>query len=121
MTDVEKYLFDLRGYIVIEDVLNTDQVTELNRLIDENHPGVNEDSHKKHSGGFLTWGQALVDLIDYEAIMPRLKFILGDGFRLDHYYAIYMEQDGTASRLHGANTPYGPNITTIVKGACTMA
>ena len=46
MTDVEKYLFDLRGYIVIEDVLNADQVTELNRLIDENHPGVNEDSHK---------------------------------------------------------------------------
>ena len=56
MTDVEKYLFDLRGYIVIEDVLNTDQVTALNRLIDENHPGVNEDSHKKHAGGFLTWG-----------------------------------------------------------------
>ena len=108
MTDVEKYLFDLRGYIVIEDVLNADEVTELNRLIDENHPGVNEDSHKKHSGGFLTWGQALVDLIDHEAIMPRLKFILGDGFRLDHYYAIYMEQDGTASRLHGANTPYDP-------------
>ena len=54
MTDVEKYLFDLRGYIVIDDVLNTDQVTELNRLIDENHSGVNEDSHKKHAGGFLT-------------------------------------------------------------------
>ena len=31
MTDVEKYLFDLRGYIVIEDVLNADEVTELNR------------------------------------------------------------------------------------------
>ena len=108
MTDVEKYLFDLRGYIVIEDVLNTDQVTELNRLIDENHPGLNEDSHKKHAGGFLTWGQALVDLIDHEAIMPRLKFILGDGFRLDHYYAIYMEQGGADSRLHGANTPYDP-------------
>ena len=38
MTDVEKYLFDLRGYIVIEDVLNADQVTALNRLIGENHP-----------------------------------------------------------------------------------
>jgi len=108
MTDVEKYLFDLRGYIVIEDVLNADQVTDLNRLIDENHPGVSEDSNKKHAGGFLTWGQALVDLIDHEAIMPRLKFILGDGFRLDHYYAIYMEQGGTDSRLHGANTPYDP-------------
>ena len=70
----------------------------------------------------MTWGQALVDLIDHEAIMPRLKFILGEGFRLDHYYAIYMEQDGTASRLHGANTlMIRPNITTIVKGACTMA
>jgi len=108
MTEVEKYLFDLRGYIVIDDLLSADEVSEINRLIDENHPGVNEDSRKKHSGGFLSWGQALVDLIDHEAIMPRLKFILGDGFRMDHYYAIYMEKDGAPSRLHGANTPYDP-------------
>ncbi|MDP6041513.1 MAG: phytanoyl-CoA dioxygenase family protein [Candidatus Latescibacteria bacterium] len=108
MTDIEKYLFDLRGYIIIENVLNDDELGALNGLIDENHPGVSEDTGKKHSGGFLSWGQSFVDLLDHEEIMSRLKFILGDGFRLDHYYAIYAEKGADPLRLHGSNTPYDP-------------
>lgn len=108
MTEVEKYLFDLRGYIVLEDVLSKDDLTVLNGLIDENHPGVNEESGKKHTGGFLSWDQAFIDLIDHETIMERLKFILGDGFRLDHYYAIYAQKNADALGLHGSNNPYDP-------------
>ena len=33
--NVQKYLFDLYGYLVIDDVLTTQEVSELNRLIDE--------------------------------------------------------------------------------------
>lgn len=108
MTDVEKYLFDLRGYLIVEDVLTPDEVATLNQLIDTNHPGVHEDSLKKHTGGFLSWGQPFVDLLDHDAMMPRLKFILGDGFRLDHYYAIYMQKGAEPLRLHGSNNPYDP-------------
>ncbi len=108
MTEKEKYLFDLRGYLVVEDVLSQDALNILNGLIDKNHPGVNEETNKRHAGGFLSWGQAFVDLIDHERIMPLLKFILGDGFRMDHYYAIYMEKGGTVNGLHGSNTPYDP-------------
>jgi len=35
MTEAEKYLFDLRGYLIVEDVLNADELAELNRLIDD--------------------------------------------------------------------------------------
>ncbi|MDA0711135.1 MAG: mitomycin antibiotics/polyketide fumonisin biosynthesis protein, partial [bacterium] len=95
MTEEEKYLFDLRGYLVVDDVLSPAELAILNRLIDENHPGVQEETNKRHAGGFLPWGQAFVNLIDHPRIMPLLKFILGDGFRMDHYYAIYMEKGGT--------------------------
>ena len=40
--------------------------------------------------------------------MPLLKVILGDGFRLDHYYAIYLEAGAERLGLHGGNTPYDP-------------
>ena len=40
--------------------------------------------------------------------MPRLKFILGDGFRLDHYYGIYLRNGTGPLGLHGGNTPYDP-------------
>ena len=59
-------------------------------------------------GGFLSWGEPFCDLLDHMRIMPLLKFILGDGFRLDHYYGIHLSEGTGKLRLHGANTPYDP-------------
>ena len=110
MTEVERYLFDLQGYLIVEDVLDAEAVAELNRLIDAQEMGadVEQAQGRLHTGGFLTWGQPFVDLLDHERIMPLLKVILGDGFRLDHYYAIYLEAGAERLGLHGGNTPYDP-------------
>ena len=35
MTEEEKFIVDLEGYLVIKNVLTTNEVSELNRLIDE--------------------------------------------------------------------------------------
>ena len=32
---VQKYLFDLNGYLILEDVLNAGEVARLNTLIDQ--------------------------------------------------------------------------------------
>jgi len=32
---VQKYLFDLNGYLILEDVLSADEVERLNTLIDQ--------------------------------------------------------------------------------------
>jgi hypothetical protein len=109
MTDVEKYLFDLRGYLVLKDVLSPEDIVELNRLVDaQDLPEPPLDSGKARFGGHLAWGQAFCDLLDHPAIMPRLKFILGDGFRLDHYYGIYHRAGTGPLGLHGGNRPYDP-------------
>lgn len=108
MTEVEKYLFDLRGYMVVEDVLGEAELAELNRLVDANHPDLDPEARKLHQGGFLPWGKPFVDLLDHARVLPLLKFILGDGFRLDHYYAIYMQKGADRLGLHGGNTPYDP-------------
>jgi hypothetical protein len=109
MDDLQKYLFDLQGYLVLEDVLTPDEVSVLQRLIDgQSLPGPGLESSKGRFGRFLGWGQPFCDLLDHSAIMPVLKFLLGDGFRLDHYYGIYLREGTGPLPLHGGNTPYDP-------------
>lgn len=109
MNDVEKYLFDLQGFLVVPDVLTPSEVDTLNTLIDARDlPDPGEESGRARFHDFFTWGQPFVDLLDHPKIMPYLKAILGDGFRLDHYYGIYMRAGTGALPLHGGNTPYDP-------------
>ena len=35
LIDAERYLFDLQGYLLIEDVLKPDELADLNRVLDE--------------------------------------------------------------------------------------
>ena len=110
MNEEERYLFDLRGYLVIQEVLPPAGLAELNRLMDCQElaqPG--DDTLSARFGGFLAWGQVYCDLLDHDRIMPYLKAVLGDGFRLDHYYGIYMRAGTESLRLHGGNTPYDPS------------
>src|SRR5215211_7968126 len=91
--EVERYLFDLQGYLVIQDVLSAEELAELNRLVDErNLPGPGLAVSQASFSGFLSWGKPFCDLLDHPKLMPRLKMILGDGFRLDHYYGIYLRE-----------------------------
>ena len=115
--ELMKYMFDLQGYLVIEDVLSPTEVATLNTLMDqqglpEPGPSVAEQrfgsSNSGSGAGFLDWGKPTCDLIDHARILPILRFVLGDGFRLDHYYGIYMRDGSEGLRLHGGGTPYDP-------------
>lgn len=109
LTEKERYLFDLNGYLVIDDVLDDDAVAELNGLIDDRDlPEPPQDSGSARFGDFLEWDEAFRDLLDHDRIMPLLEAILGDGFRLDHYYGIYLREGTGSLNLHGGGTPYDP-------------
>lgn len=61
----QQYLFDLQGYLVIEDILSADEVATLNRLIDDQNlpqPGKVRRFGGAAGGapecsGFLEWGK----------------------------------------------------------------
>lgn len=109
MNEEERYLFDVRGYLVVEGALSPEEVDELNRLMDSQKlPPPQDDTMSARFGGFLEWGQIFCDLLDHARIMPYLKTMLGDGFRLDHYYGIHMRAGTEPLRLHGGGTPYDP-------------
>lgn len=107
LSEVGQYLFDLHGYLVIEDVIGTAELERLNRAIDDQELGdPPKESAKGRFGGFLEWDRAFRDLLDHDRIMPILRDLLGDGFRLDHYYGIHLRKGTGTLNLHGGGTPY---------------
>jgi len=107
MNDEQLYLFDLQGYLVIEGILTQEEVSELNCLIStQKLPPPSESIESQRFGGFLSWAEPFRSLLDHPQILPHLDVLLGDGFRLDHYYGIHMAKDTAGLRLHGGGTPY---------------
>lgn len=126
--EMQQYLFDLNGYLVIENALSPDEVAALNRLIDEQNlppPDVSprfgsaptlgasmlkpenapeskrqEERQRPVGAGFLNWGQPFCDLLDHPAILPILRMRLGDCIRLDRIYGMYMHKGMRYGKLH---------------------
>ncbi len=119
----QQYLFDLNGYLVIENVLDTDQVAQLNALIDaqdlapppDNFPrfGSAAGAIRKNGPGFLQWGEPFVRLLDHPALLPILRFRLGECFRLERLYGIYMRNGSPAGRLHADYGASAPTSTSV--------
>ena len=108
MTDEERYLFDLNGYLVIPNAVAPAAVARMNAYMDTQ---LHLDAAGKGSirgGNLLTWGPDFLALLDNPVVLPYLKELLGDTLRLDHDYAILMEAGGPGLVLHGGGTPYDP-------------
>jgi len=110
--EMQQYLFDVQGYLVIEDVLHPEEIAVLNRLIDAQDlpaPGrVQRFGSAPEGSGFLDWGTPFCDLLDHPRILPVLRFRLGDCFRLDRIYGVCMREGMPRGDLHadyGATAP----------------
>ncbi|MDA0989776.1 MAG: phytanoyl-CoA dioxygenase family protein [Verrucomicrobia bacterium] len=111
MTDHERYLFDLNGYITVRNALTPEQLTSLNALLDEQivrSMPVEESTHR--FGSPLNWGQPYMDVLDNPTIYPFVEAINGRHARLDHSY-LDVIRDGSSpigATLHGGGTPFQP-------------
>ena len=129
--ELRNYLYDLQGYLVIENVLDAAEVETLNAILDERLPPVPADwqaqrkadprgpygnyrfgmaggSHDTNPG-FLAWGKPFVDLMDHPAVMDVMRGQLGDCFRLDRIFGMRMLAGMPSGRLHsdyGASEPF---------------
>ncbi len=104
MTEEEKFTFDLEGYLIIKDVLSPQHLEELNALVDQYVDNWDNDS-ANDLNKISSWGEATKKLIDHPKIVPYLVDLIGPRFRIDHDYAIIMNQGDTRGGLHG-----GPSL-----------
>jgi ectoine hydroxylase-related dioxygenase (phytanoyl-CoA dioxygenase family) len=136
MTELEQYMFDLNGYLILRNVLSSQEVDDINAVMDRvlqdwhikaktGHiiTGFDEESAKEentdqqetylgyYSGRLLDWGEPIRKLVGHDKIMPYMIKIIGPALRLDHQYAILMRAKPASPghRLHNAGTPYEPD------------
>ena len=114
MSDREKYLYDLQGFLVVEQFLTQDEVRKLNEAVD-----ANEDKRSEREvipldgtalqGSYSTfqffhnmltwekpWCQPFRDLIAHPRLLPYLNTMFGRGWKIDHVRSF-----GTFARKQG--------------------
>ncbi len=134
MTDDQKYLFDLNGYIVVKGVLTTDEIREANSIIDSRKFVERSDGELKNAspgtamagtgsrmdlGGVLEWGDESAvfrSILDHPKLVPLFHGILGEGYRMDHLpFVLAAEKGGEGFALHGgtidcSSGTYNPHL-----------
>jgi ectoine hydroxylase-related dioxygenase (phytanoyl-CoA dioxygenase family) len=110
LNEQERYLFDLQGFIVVENALSSEQLSAVQQSLDRAVSPLPPDKPNLRFDRLLTWGEPFQDLIDNPRINPYLTELLGHNFRLDHDYVHLIRQgEGPiGSELHGGGTPYDP-------------
>ena len=127
MNDHEKYLFDLRGYVVVKNALTTGQVEDLSvrlearrtqgrrRLGSDRTIFGTEAAPAWSAPSLLEWGGTYIDLIDLPTIAPYLEALLGVGYRLDHdYINVINAEHPSKLYLHGGGQGAGGGPRDVV-------
>ena len=121
MTEREKFLFDLQGFLHVRDFLNADEVRALNDAVDANvlpmeeyewtgpnqyAGGMDGDYSIRTASGMLTWEkpwcQPFRDLMAHPKAIPYLNSLFGRGWRLEGGPSMIMARKGCGGHgLHG--------------------
>ncbi|GAB3400602.1 hypothetical protein GCM10027569_04590 [Flindersiella endophytica] len=102
VSELERYLFDLNGFIVVPGVLDADEVARLNEGLDrQGLEGLSDAERERKLEWLPSFGGPFLDLIDHPRILPYLLEFVDERVRLDHAYAIQMVEGTPGLGLHG--------------------
>lgn len=110
MNELERYLFDLQGFLVVESALTPQEIAALNQQINRQIAVEEQQLPCLRFDRLLSWDTTFRSLIDNPQITPYLTELLGSNFRLDHDY-LHIIRHGKGpigTTLHGGGTPYDP-------------
>ncbi|WP_331744099.1 phytanoyl-CoA dioxygenase family protein [Kitasatospora sp. NBC_01300] len=117
MDEEQKYLFDLRGYLVLEDILSAQELASVNAALDGH--GLWDGENKldypllkrynpfiANAGPLHTTPRPVRDLISNQKVLPHLEEVLGPDLRYDEGQVLYARKGAGALILHNGNTPW---------------
>jgi ectoine hydroxylase-related dioxygenase (phytanoyl-CoA dioxygenase family) len=128
MTDHERYLFDLRGFLVVENLLSAAELAAANEALDRHVALIRPRPTEQSLSGTSTalrgnegrleitknlltlekpWCEPYRRLLVHPGIVPYLTELIGAGFRLDHGPGLIGAVPGTEGHiLHGGGEPH---------------
>ena len=126
MTPEEKYVFDLQGYLVLDQVLPAAMVSGLNQALDEmeslgDEEAVSRGVKRRYTEGspyatlgaagpgglrdytceILAYGGLFEDLIDWAPVLTYVESMIGEPFRLDGTTFMRRNPGGAIAFHHG--------------------
>ena len=129
LTEHEKYLFDINGYLVVKEALTDEQLQDcrarlaerleressavkLRKGSDRTYLTTDESGEQEQSWSapsLIEWGGAFIDLIDLPSIAPKLRSLFGDApYRMDHdYLNVHNSEHPGGLYLHGGGQGAG--------------
>lgn len=117
VTEEARYLFDLRGWLVIPDAIDAEALAAMNAILDERladtDPAQAAFLIGEYGGEVIGWGKPFLDLIDNPRVLPYLEEFINPQLRLDHECAMVMRRGATSvmktlpsATLHAGSAPY---------------
>lgn len=118
MDEIDRYLFDVNGYLVIEDALSPSLLADLNAAIDHNSGRIVQEDYTLSSGAArLTgdrrtefddalgwsdpWCRPFRELLTLPLAMHYMIALVGEGFRCDSMRGTVMVRGTEGFSLHG--------------------
>jgi hypothetical protein len=110
LSALDRYTFDLRGYLVFEHALDRETVERLRTVIDAQGLPVPDETIERQrfgqGGRLFSWDPAFCDLLDHPLAIAVLEELIGPYVRLDHAYGIAMRPGTSGLGLHGPAEPF---------------
>lgn len=124
LTEAEKYLFDVHGYLVIEGALSAQEVAAANTAVDAHADRINRRPNDLSRGssalqgkfgrgdlnGMLTWEKPHCDpfrnMMAHPSVTPYLEELIGPGFRLEGLGMITMDKGTEGFWFHEGGEPH---------------
>lgn len=122
MTEEQRYLFDLQGYLVLRDVVPESVIEACNEVLDtieslgsEDYPygvslGKERTDNELYVSNIVEADPAFYPLIDLSDVIDIIDEVSLGLYRLNHTYAIYRWGTGY-TYLHMGATPLHPKAT----------
>lgn len=101
VNDLDRYLFDVRGWLVLRGVLGAEEVAHYNALLDRLAPEAIDDPGERDEalGWLFDVHPDFAALMDHDRVLPYLVELVDDKVRLDGAYAL-VKRPGEGVGLH---------------------
>ncbi len=110
MTDIEKYLFDLQGFLVVEDVLSEadcdlaiDKIKSRMKPMEKTPNGYDSNGTWHSAANLWEAGDPFLKLIDHPKVLDVLSEIIAPQLRCESSYSFVRYKDCPVFEMHGGN------------------
>lgn len=112
LSPLQRYTFDVNGFLLVEDALDAATVAHLRGVIEAQRlPPADASIERQRfgqQGRLFEWDPGFARLIDHPWVVAVLRELIGTHVRLDHAYGIVMAPGTAGLGLHGPAEPYDP-------------